>query len=64
MDTQERQKIVYEMQQLVYDDRPYIVLVENDTIDAWSKGWDGFVQSPQGLFSALTKSSLISVHQV
>jgi hypothetical protein len=38
--------------------------VYNDTIDAWSTGWDGFVQSSQGLFSALTKLSLTSVHQV
>ncbi len=64
VDPQERQQIVYQMQKMVYDDRPYIVLVENDTIDAWSKGWDGFIQSPQGLFSALTKLSLISAHQV
>jgi peptide/nickel transport system substrate-binding protein len=64
LDQKERQQIAYQMQQMVFDDRPYIVLVYNDTIDAWSTGWDGFVQSSQGLFSALTKLSLTSVHQV
>ena len=64
VDPHERQKVVYQMQQMVYDDRPYIVLVENDTIDAWSTQWADFVQSPQGLFSSLTKSSLTAVHQV
>ncbi len=64
VDPAARLKIVDQMQQIVYDDRPYIVLVNNDTIDAWTKNWTGFVQSPQGLFSALTKSSLVAVHQV
>ena len=63
-DPQARLQIVDQMQQMVYDDRPYIVLVYNDTIDAWSKSWAGFVQSPQGLFPFLSKESLTSVHQV
>ena len=64
LDAAKRQEIVHQMQQMVFDDRPYVVLVYNDTIDAWSHGWDGFVQSSQGLFSALTKTSLTSAHQV
>jgi hypothetical protein len=52
------------MQQMVFDDRPYVVLVYNDAINAWSTNWDGFVESSQGLFGALTKASLIAVHQV
>lgn len=64
VDPKMRQGIVDQMQQIVYDDRPYIVIVYNDTINAWSTGWTDFVQSPQGLFSALSKTSLIAVHQV
>jgi peptide/nickel transport system substrate-binding protein len=64
LDPQARRDLVYQMQKIVYDDRPYIVLVYNETIDSWSRGWDGFVQSSQGLFSALTKYSLTAVHQV
>ena len=64
IDEQARLDIVNQMQQMVFDDRPYIVLNYNDTINAWSNNWDGFVQSAQGLFSALDKQSLIAVHQV
>jgi peptide/nickel transport system substrate-binding protein len=64
VDAQTRLQIVDELQRTVYDDRPYIVLVYNDTLDAWSRHWAGFVQSSQGLFASLTKASLISVHQV
>ena len=65
VDQAQRLQIVYEMQKMIYDARPYIVLVYNDTIDAYdANAWAGFVQSPQGLFSSLSKVSLISVHQV
>jgi peptide/nickel transport system substrate-binding protein len=62
-DVKARRQIVYQMQQMVFDDRPYVVLVYNDTINAWSTHWAGFVESSQGLFGALTKASLIAVHQ-
>ena len=29
-----------------------------DTLNAWSNKWTGFVESPEGLFSALSKQSL------
>jgi peptide/nickel transport system substrate-binding protein len=65
VDQAERLQIVYEMQKMIYDARPYIVLVYNDTIDAWdSNAWAGFVQSPQGMFPYVSKESLTSVHQV
>ena len=64
MNPQKRLALVYQMQKMVYDDRPYIILNYNDTLDAWSKNWTGFVQTPQGLFNAISKTSLIQVHQV
>ena len=64
VDPQERLKLVYEMQAKIAQDRPYIVLSYDDTIDAWSNQWTGFVQSIQGLFPFLSKQSLESVHQV
>ena len=60
----ERLRLADQMQQMVYEDRPYIVLVYNETLDAWSNSWTGFVQSVQGLFPSLSKASLSSVHQV
>src|SRR3954468_11375996 len=64
IDPQQRLKLVDELQAKVAQDRPYIVLNYDDTIDAWTNQWTGFVQSIQGLFPFLSKQSLESVHQV
>ena len=64
IDPQQRLKLVDELQAKVAQDRPYIVLNYDDTIDAWTTQWTGFVQSIQGLFPFLSKQSLESVHQV
>jgi len=61
-DPQKRLQIVYRMQKMIYESRAEIVLVNNDTIDTWSNKWTGFVESPQGLFTQLSKNSLESVH--
>jgi len=58
-----RVQIVYAMQKLLYDARPYIVLSNDDQLNAWSTGWDGFVESSLGLFNNLSKASLTQVHQ-
>ncbi len=60
---QKRLQIVYQMQKIVYESRAEIVLVNNYIIDAWSNKWTGFAESPQGLFTQLSKKSLESVHQ-
>jgi peptide/nickel transport system substrate-binding protein len=62
---QQRLDLVYQMQKMIYDDRPYIILNYNETIDAWSTKWTGFneAESVQGWFSPLTKMSLLTVHQ-
>lgn len=62
LNQQDRLQIAYQMQKMVYEDRPYIVLNYNDTIDAWSNQWTGFVESPQGMITQLSKASLQSVH--
>ena len=59
----DRQKIVNQMQQMIFNDRPYIVLNYNDTLNAWSNNWTGFVESVQGWFNPLSKESLTQVHQ-
>jgi peptide/nickel transport system substrate-binding protein len=61
-DQSERVKMVYAMQKIVYDDRPYIVLSYDDQLNAWSTGWTGFVESSLGLFNNLSKESLTLVH--
>jgi len=65
IDPQERQKIIYEMQEMVYNDRPYIILTYDKRLDAWnSKTWGGFMESSQGFFNAFSTESLTSVHQL
>jgi hypothetical protein len=39
------------------------VLSNDDQLNAWSTGWDGFVESSLGLFNNLSKASLTQVHQ-
>jgi peptide/nickel transport system substrate-binding protein len=58
-----RQRIVFQMQELVAKDRPYIVLTYDKRLDAWSKTWTGFVESTQGIFNGFSTQSLTSVHQ-
>ena len=63
VDPQERQRIAFEMQQLAFDARPYIILTYDRRLDAWSKDWTGFVPSTQGIFNNFSTQSLTSVHQ-
>jgi len=63
-DQNKRVKLAYAMQKMIYDARPYIVLSNDDQLNAWSTGWDGFVESSLGLFNNLSKASLTQVHQV
>ena len=64
LDQKQRRLIVYRMQEKLARDRPYIFLNYESWISAHSKGWDGFVQSPQGPFNSLSKESLTAVHRV
>jgi peptide/nickel transport system substrate-binding protein len=64
LDQKERRLIVHQMQEKLARDRPYIFLNYESWISAHSKGWDGFVDSPQGPFNSLSKQSLTEVHRV
>jgi len=64
VETEARAEIVKEMQQIVFDDSPYIVLYYVNALDAHTTGWDGFLMSPQGSVNSLSKMTLEQVHQV
>jgi peptide/nickel transport system substrate-binding protein len=64
LDQKERKLIVYQMQAKLAQDRPYIFLNYESWISSHAKGWDGFVDSPQGPFNSLSKQSLTEVHRV
>jgi peptide/nickel transport system substrate-binding protein len=52
IDPAERQKIVWEMQEMVFTDRPYIILWYGNILQAYrSDHFTGFVQSPLGIDS-------------
>ncbi len=47
LDPQKRQQMVYEMQQIIYDEAPYIILIYSNNIQAIrSDRWTGFKQIP------------------
>lgn len=64
VDLEKRREIVYRMQEIVHEDRPYIILTYDRRLDAWSESWDGFVESPQGFFNSFSMQNLLSVHQL
>jgi peptide/nickel transport system substrate-binding protein len=60
---QKRRQIVDQMQQMIYNQRPYIVLTNDDQIDVWSTHFAGIVESPQSFFNSLSVQSLVSAYQ-
>ena len=64
-DPKQRRALVWKMQDLIYNERPYIILDYPDIIEAHSKQWDGFVQSPvMGSVNSLSMQTLLGVHLV
>jgi peptide/nickel transport system substrate-binding protein len=63
---QKRLQIVYQMQQMLFNDRPYIVLNYPDIIDAYNaKAWAGFYsEDGYGIFLNNGIQSLTQVHQI
>jgi peptide/nickel transport system substrate-binding protein len=49
IDKAQRKQLLDHMQQILYEDSPYIVLVYSHNIEAYNTSrWDGWVQSPKG----------------
>jgi len=62
-DRAERQKIINQMQQIAFDDRPYIVLAYQNVIEAHTPKWTGFLPSPLvGSVNNLSTQTLLQVH--
>ena len=63
-DRAQRQATFNQMQQIAFNDRPYIVLVYQDIIEAHSPKWTGFVMSPLvGSVNNLSTQTLLQVHK-
>jgi peptide/nickel transport system substrate-binding protein len=64
LDQNDRRQIVYQMQQQIFNDRPYIMLNYVDVVEAHTAKWAGFLMSSQSSFNPLSKQTLEQVHQV
>lgn len=60
---QQRVSLVDQMQKMVYDSRAFVVISYPDLLDAWSRRWSGFVETPAGLVSFLSAVTLTSAHR-
>jgi peptide/nickel transport system substrate-binding protein len=58
-----RRAIVWRMQAMLYNQRPYLWLANDDSVSATSKNWVGFKNTAQGPFNELNIQSLTQVHQ-
>jgi peptide/nickel transport system substrate-binding protein len=58
-----RLALVHQMQQQLYNARPYIVLTYNKWTEARIPGWAGFVLSPTGSFNQLSTQTMLQLHQ-
>jgi peptide/nickel transport system substrate-binding protein len=62
VDKNERQQIIWQMQEMVFNDRPYITLFYEDLLQAYrSDRFTGFIESPIGIEAGL---SLLNVEPV
>ena len=58
-----RLALVRQMQQQLYNARPYIVLTYDKWTEARIPGWAGFVLSPDGSFNQLSTQTMLQLHQ-
>jgi peptide/nickel transport system substrate-binding protein len=62
VDPIERQQIIWTMQEMVFNDRPYIVLMNENLLQAFREDrFTGFITSPLGIETA---QSLVQVEPV
>ena len=68
MDPTQRRMIIWKMQQLLYQQSPYIVLVYHHNLEAYSNTWTGFVRSPANdgsvIYNADNIDSYLYAHPV
>ncbi len=60
----QRRALVWRMQQVIYNARPYLILDYPDIIEAHSRHWTGFVPAPvMGSVNSLSMQTLLQVHR-
>lgn len=61
VDTDTRREIVWEMQEILERDRPYIVTVQHNNVEAYSADWTGFVESPIGFLDYTSNQTFLNM---
>lgn len=59
VDTAARQEIVWEMQEILARDRPYIVTVQHNNVEAYAPEWSGFIESPIGFLDYTSNQTFL-----
>lgn len=59
----QRVRLVHQLQKLIHDNNSYVVLAYPQHVDAWTKRWTGFKQTPDGVFSFMSPDTLTSVRK-
>jgi peptide/nickel transport system substrate-binding protein len=61
LNVKKRRAIVYRMQKIVANARPYIILQDVDVLEAWNPRWTGIEESPDGWFNTFSDDGQLSI---
>lgn len=61
VDPQKRGQIVWKMQEVLQRDRPYIVTVQQNNVEAHVPGWSGFIENPIGFLDYTSNRPFMSM---
>src|SRR5690606_34826735 len=61
VDTEKRKEIVWKMQEILQRDRPYIVTVQQNNVEAVAPGWTGFIENPIGFLDYTSNQTFLSM---
>lgn len=64
MDPEKRKQIIWDMQEKLYRDKPYVVLFYNNALSTVSPEWAGYGTGPDTPASSYNRLSLTNIHQV
>ena len=56
-----RRQLVYRMQEILANARPYIILQDLDVLEAWNPRWTDIVESPDGWFNQFSSDGQTSI---
>lgn len=61
VDAEKRKTIVWDMQKVLQRDRPYIVTVQQNNVEAHVPGWAGFMENPIGFLDYTSNQTFMSM---